>query len=68
MRTASGGMFVFRSVQNTKFCPQPPGIGFTAVRKTNALHTSFTGNCRSFAEYRVSTCRIALKIPPSKET
>ena len=29
---------------------------------------SFTGYCRSFAEYRVNTCRIALKIPPSKET
>jgi hypothetical protein len=29
---------------------------------------SFTGNCRSFAEYRVSTCTITLKIPPSKET
>jgi hypothetical protein len=28
----------------------------------------FTGNCGSFAEYRVSACRIALKIPPSKET
>jgi hypothetical protein len=28
---------------------------------------SSTGNCGSFAEYRVSTCRIALKIPPSKE-
>jgi hypothetical protein len=26
---------------------------------------SFTGNRRSFAEYRVSTCRIALKILPS---
>jgi hypothetical protein len=39
--------------------------GFTAVRKTNALHTSFTRNCGSFAEYRVNTRRIALKIPPS---
>jgi hypothetical protein len=29
---------------------------------------SFTGNCGSFAEYRVRTRRIALKIPPSKET
>jgi hypothetical protein len=29
---------------------------------------SFTGNCGSFAEYRVSTCRITLKIPPSKKT
>jgi hypothetical protein len=28
---------------------------------------SFTGNCRSLAEYRVSTCRIALKIPPSND-
>jgi hypothetical protein len=28
---------------------------------------SFTGTCRSFAEYRVSTCRIALKIAPSKD-
>ena len=27
---------------------------------------SLTGNCGSFAEYRVNTCRIALKIPPSK--
>jgi hypothetical protein len=26
---------------------------------------SFAGNCRSFAEYRVSACTIALKIPPS---
>jgi hypothetical protein len=38
-RTKSGAMFVFRSVQNRKFCPQPPGIGFRAVRKTNALHS-----------------------------
>jgi hypothetical protein len=29
---------------------------------------SFTWNCGTFAEYRVSACRIALKIPPSKET
>ena len=29
---------------------------------------SFTGNCESFAEYRVRTYRIALKIHPSKET
>ena len=29
---------------------------------------SFTGNCGSFAEYRVRTCRIAPKIPSSKET
>ena len=28
---------------------------------------SFTGNCGSFAEYRVSTRRFALKIPPSKD-
>ena len=28
---------------------------------------SFTGNCGSFAEYRVNTCRIPLKIPPSKD-
>ena len=28
---------------------------------------SFTGNCGSFAEYRVRTGRIALKITPSKE-
>ena len=28
---------------------------------------SFTGNCGSLAEYRVNTCRIALKIPPSKD-
>jgi hypothetical protein len=28
---------------------------------------SFTGNCGSFAEYRVSTRRISLKIPPSKD-
>jgi hypothetical protein len=28
---------------------------------------SFTGNCGSFAEYRVNTRRIALKIPPSKD-
>jgi hypothetical protein len=25
----------FRGVQNRTFCPQPPGIGFTAARKTN---------------------------------
>jgi hypothetical protein len=37
------------------------GRGVRAVR-------SFTGNCGTFAEYRVSACRIALKIPPSKET
>jgi len=29
---------------------------------------SFTGNCGLFAEYRVSACRIAFKITPSKET
>jgi hypothetical protein len=29
---------------------------------------SFTGNCRAFAEYRVSPCKIALRIPPSDET
>ena len=29
---------------------------------------SFTGNCGSFAEYRVRTRGIALKIPPSKQT
>jgi len=28
---------------------------------------SFTGNGGSFAEYRVSACGIALKIPPLKE-
>jgi hypothetical protein len=28
----------------------------------------FTGNRGSFAEYRVRTCKNALKIPPSKET
>ena len=28
---------------------------------------SFTGNCRSFAEYRVSTGRIAQKMTPSKD-
>jgi hypothetical protein len=29
---------------------------------------SFTGICGSFAEYRVSACRIAPKIPSLKET
>ena len=36
-------------------------------RKQMTLHPSFTGNCRSFAEYRVNACRIALKISPSKD-
>jgi hypothetical protein len=27
----------------------------------------FTGNCGSFAEYRVRTCKNALKIPPLKQ-
>jgi hypothetical protein len=36
-------MFVFRGVQNREFCPQPPGIGFTAARKTNAIRALYGG-------------------------
>jgi hypothetical protein len=31
------------------------------------LRPSFTGNCRSFTEYRVRTSKFALKIIPSKD-
>jgi hypothetical protein len=39
--------------------------GFIASPK-DKFNPLFTGNRRSFAEYRVSTRRIALKIPSSK--
>jgi hypothetical protein len=43
-------------------------MGSRRARQQVTIHyTSFTGNCGSFAEYRVNTCRIALKIPPSKD-
>src|SRR3974390_3146940 len=35
---ASGSMFVFRSVKNTDVFPAASTDGFTAVRKTNAIH------------------------------
>jgi hypothetical protein len=35
MRTRVDRLLVFQGVQNTKFCSQPPGIGFTVARTTS---------------------------------
>jgi hypothetical protein len=38
MRIKNGAMFVFGTVRNTEVSPGAATDGFTAIRKTNALH------------------------------
>jgi hypothetical protein len=55
----------YEFVEDTRFSPQLLGIGGFCGPEIG-FDPPFAGNCGSFAEYRVSACRIALNISPSK--